>query len=194
VDGQDDTVYFGLLQETRLTPTSYIVLGLIELVGGEATPYQLKQLVPHTVGHFWSLNHAQLYAEPERLAKAGYLDEQRERSGRRRKRYSLTEEGREALLRWRAEPTDQLAELRAPGVLKLFFGADPAKLAPVQLEACRQELTELEAIKQGDSGGEPRGPWLALEMGMRINREAVRFWEDVIAGRAVAGKRRRPGG
>ena len=55
------------MQEIRLTPTSYIVLGLLELAG-ESTPYALKQLVAGSVGYFWTLQHAQLYTEPERLA------------------------------------------------------------------------------------------------------------------------------
>ena len=81
------------MQEIRLTPTSYIVLGLLELAG-ESTPYGLKQLVAGSVGHFWTLQHAQLYSEPERLAKAGHVTERRERGGRRRRLYSLTHEKR----------------------------------------------------------------------------------------------------
>ena len=63
-----------MTDEIELTPTSYIVLGLLSL-SGEATPYDLKQMVTATVGHFWSLPHSQLYAEPTRLARAGYVTE-----------------------------------------------------------------------------------------------------------------------
>jgi PadR family transcriptional regulator AphA len=167
-------------KEIRLTATSYIVLGLLELVG-EATPYGLKRLAADSVGHFWTLHHAQLYSETERLAGAGYLKERRETTGRRRKRYSLTRKGHEALERWRAQPTGELAELRIPGILQLFFATDPAELAPVQLESYRRELAQLEAIQERDTGAGPRGPWLALEAGIRITREAVSFWEDVLA-------------
>ena len=57
-----------------------MVLGLIEFAG-EATPYQLKQVAAVSVGNFWTLQHAQLYSEPERLAAAGLLDEKREEGG-----------------------------------------------------------------------------------------------------------------
>ena len=80
------------MSSIRLTPTSYIVLGLIER-GGESTPYQLKRLVAAGLGNFWSLQHAQLYSEPERLAKAGLLDEDVETTGRRRKTYRITAAG-----------------------------------------------------------------------------------------------------
>jgi DNA-binding PadR family transcriptional regulator len=167
------------LQVLSLTPTSYIVLGLLELCG-EATPYELKQAVSISLGNFWSIQHAQLYSEPERLAGAGYLKERREEGGRRRRRYSLTAKGRRALEDWREEPTDQLSELRDPGLLKLFFGADQAALAEVQLEAHRRKLAEYEALRRFDSGEEPRGPWLTLESGIGHEREWIRFWEGLL--------------
>ncbi len=164
------------MQEIRLTPTSYIVLGLLEL-GGECTPYGLKQLVASSVGNFWTLHHAQLYSEPERLAKGGYVSERREDGGRRRKLYELTETGRRALDEWRAEGTSALGELRQPAVLKLFFGADPGKLAAAQIPAHREKLAEYEAIRDGMPEDVPDGPRLALEAGIRHERSSIEFWE-----------------
>jgi PadR family transcriptional regulator AphA len=173
------TVQDGLLQDDiRLTPTSLIVLGLLE-AAGEATPYDLKGMVQASVGNFWTLQHAQVYSEPERLAAAGYLREQRERGGRRRRRYRLTAKGRSALDRWRAEPSAGLTELRDPGLLQLFFGADRPKLAKVQLEAHQQRLDQYLELKRQDPGTEPRGRWLALEAGIGHAREWVRFWKRV---------------
>ena len=137
-----------------------------------------------TLGNFWSLQHAQLYSEPERLAKAGYLKEKREQGGRRRRRYSMTTKGRGALEDWRRTPTDRLSELRDLALLKLFFGADPAGLAEVQLEAHRRKLAEYEALRRFDQGEEPRGPWLSLESGIGHEREWVRFWEELRVGRS----------
>jgi DNA-binding PadR family transcriptional regulator len=166
------------VQEIRLTPTSYIVLGLLELAG-ESTPYQLKQLVSGSVGNFWTLHHAQLYTEPERLAKAGYVEERRERGGRRRRMYELTPRGREALAEWRGEATTSLGELREPAILKLFFGADPASLAAAQLPAHRAKLAEYEAIREGMPANVPEGPRIALESGMRHERGMIEFWEEL---------------
>jgi PadR family transcriptional regulator, regulatory protein AphA len=166
------------VQEIRLTPTSYIVLGLLELAG-ESTPYQLKQLVAGSVGHFWTLQHAQLYTEPERLAKAGHVTESRERGGRRRKLYSLTDRGRAALDAWRDDPAGERAELREPALLKLFFGADARRLAAVQLPAHREKLAEYEAIRDGMPEQAPDGPRQALAMGIRHEREFLRFWEEL---------------
>lgn len=163
----------------KLTPTSYIVLGMVS-VAGEATPYDLKQMIGATVGNFFSIPHSQIYSEPERLARAGYLDEQRERGGRRRKRYSLTKAGRKELVDWIATPTDELYELRDPGLLKLGFGTDPKKLAEVQLEAHERKLTELEAARsQILIPGAPDGARLVLEAGIGHEREYIRFWTKV---------------
>jgi DNA-binding PadR family transcriptional regulator len=177
------------LQDLRLTPTSYIVLGLIELAG-EATPYALKQAVRETVGHFWTLQHAQLYSEPTRLAEGGYLTERQEEKGRRRKRYSLTDKGRRSLEEWRRTPAEQLYEFRDPGLLKLFFGADPTELAKSQLELHRRQLAAYEGMKSLDKGDEPRGPWLALESGIGHQREYIRFWERLA--KQAPGRGRRP--
>ncbi len=167
---------------TRLTPTSFIVLGLLDLAG-ESTPYDLKQAVAASLGNFWSLQHAQLYSEPQRLADAGYLAERREEGGRRRRHYSLTTAGRRALEEWRSEPADRLSELRDLGLLKLFFGADPAQVADAQLEMHERKLAEYEEIRRADPGGEPRGPWLALQAGIAHERQSIEFWTGLRDGR-----------
>jgi PadR family transcriptional regulator, regulatory protein AphA len=169
--------------EIELTPTSHIVLGLLS-ISEEATPYDLKQMVSATVGHFWSLPHSQLYAEPARLARAGYVTEQREHDGRRRKLYSLTDRGRKAFEDWLGVLTPELYMLRDLALLKLFFGADVHELAAVQLETHRQRLSQYEALHEQITEHAPGGARLALDLGIRHERETVRFWEE----HALAGK------
>lgn len=165
------------MAKTRLTPTSYVVLGLIEQMQ-PASPYDLKRAVAMGVGQFWSLPHTQLYSECTRLAEDGLLTERREESGRRRRIYRLTKAGAEALDRWRAEPTGELYELRDAGLLKLFFGADPRKLAPQQLETHEEKLREYEAqLEQCRAIGAPEGVMHAIEAGIGHEREYVRFWK-----------------
>jgi PadR family transcriptional regulator, regulatory protein AphA len=165
----------------RLSPTSYIVLGLIE-AGGEATPYELKSRVAASLGNFWSLPHAQLYAEPERLAEAGYLSEHRETGGRHRKHYKLTAEGRKVLATWLAEPSEEMTELRDMGMIKVFFGADPKAMAAVQLPARRRKVAEYEELVEQIEGHVPAGIVLSLRAGIGHEREWVRFWSRVAAG------------
>jgi DNA-binding PadR family transcriptional regulator len=162
----------------KLTPTSVIVLGLVEL-SEEATPYDLKRAAAASVGNFWSLPHSQLYAETERLAEAGLLKERRESGGRRRRVYSLTRRGRSALDAWRSEPAADLPELRDPALLKVFFGAEPAAVARPQLEKHRARLVDYERQKEHDDGKPPRGPWLALDAGIAHERVWVDYWASL---------------
>ena len=164
--------------QIRLTPTSYIVLGLLE-AAGEATPYDLKQMVAASLGNFWSLQHAQLYTEPERLTKAGHLSERREEGGRRRRHYSVTPSGREALREWVAEPATELTELRDLALLKVFFGADPKQMAEVQQPAHERKLEEYAEIKLSIGEAMPKGPGISLEAGLAHERSWVEFWSKL---------------
>ena len=172
-----------------LTPTSAIVLGLLSF--GDATSYDLKTRVNASIGNFWSVPHSALYAEPERLLEAGLVTAHREEGGRRRRVFSLTDAGRAALADWRAQTPEGLTELRNPALLKLFFGADPAEVAASQLDRHRDKLAHYESIKALDDGKGPRGPFLALEAGLRHEREWIAYWEE-LAGRPAAGGSRKP--
>lgn len=160
-----------------LTPLSYIVLALIE-EAGEATPYELKSMAGSFAG-IWALRHDQVYREPERLAGAGLLSEEREERGRRRRRFSLTAEGRELLEVWRRTPTADFAELRDPGLLQLLFDAEPDALSRSQLEAHAEKLAEYEALAEVAGKDAPLSMRRAINAGIGHEREYIRFWTDI---------------
>jgi PadR family transcriptional regulator AphA len=165
-------------RDIRLTPTSYVVLGLITAASRAVTPYELKQMHAGGIGGFWTLNHAQLYAEPDRLVTGGFLRVEREEGGRRRKLYSSTAAGRRALEEWLANPTDEFTELRDLGLLQLFFGAEPKAVASVQLRIHGEALQQYEELHK-TAGEWPDGPRLVLESGIGHEREWLRFWKKV---------------
>jgi DNA-binding PadR family transcriptional regulator len=164
-------------QVPSLSPVSYLVLGLIER-SGAATPYDLKQGAA-VVSGLWSLRHDQVYRETERLAAAGLLEEEREAGGRRRRLFRVTPAGRRALKRWLQSPTSKFTELRDPGLLQLFLGAEPAALAALQLAAHEARLREYEQLAASLPAQTPRGPLLSLQAGIGHEREWVRFWRGV---------------
>jgi PadR family transcriptional regulator, regulatory protein AphA len=161
-----------------LSPVSYLVLGLIDRAG-EATPYELKQMATSMSG-LWALRHDQVYREPERLADLGLLSEKREEGGRRRRRFRVTDEGRSALQKWLQVPTGEFTELRDPGLLQLFLGADPVVLAQRQLEIHEEKLREYEALAATLSPETPEGVRLSLKAGLGHEREWTRFWQEVL--------------
>jgi PadR family transcriptional regulator, regulatory protein AphA len=164
----------------RLSQTSFIVLGLLEQAGS-GTPYDLKRAAEVSTNNFWTVPHTQIYTECARLAEIGLLIEEREQTGRRRRVYRLTDEGRAHLERWRGEPSEGISELRDASTLKLFFGGDPGALAADQLGAHERQLAAYEALI-AHKQHLPSGQALALECGIGHEREWVRFWTRVADG------------
>jgi PadR family transcriptional regulator, regulatory protein AphA len=165
----------------KLNATSYVVLGMLSY--GPATSYQLKQQVSRTIGNFWAFAHSQLYDEPARLVTAGLVSQTTEEGGRRKRTYSITDEGRRALAEWLSEPTLEQTEVRDTGLLKLFFGmgATPdniRQLAKDRYESHRdradgylRQRAEIESLAD-------RWQLKTLELGMRFERTVEKFWKD----------------
>jgi DNA-binding PadR family transcriptional regulator len=178
----------------QLSSTSYLVLGLLAREG-PSTPYDLKRHVAATIGHFWSFPHALLYKEPPRLVGLGLLTEEREEGGRRRRLFSITDAGSEALWAWLERPSWEATELRDPGLLQLFFADQGSSetqgdIAREQLPIHRAKLAGYEReerLERGSKGADPghltlehwRGQ--TLRMGVLYERAAVDFWEGVMA-------------
>jgi PadR family transcriptional regulator, regulatory protein AphA len=127
----------------RLTGTSYALLAVLAEFG-ELTSYDIKGAMECSIQNFWPVPHTTAYEEPARLAAAGYLSARQEEGGRRRRIYSLTEAGREALAEWAAEPETGPPQLRDEVMLKIFAGADPAALKESCMAWHRSKLEELQ--------------------------------------------------
>jgi DNA-binding PadR family transcriptional regulator len=175
----------------HLTPTSYLVLGLIAREG-PSTPYDLKRHVTATIGHFWTFPHALLYKEPARLTELGLLTEEREGGGRRRRLFMITRAGRQALRTWLTHPARQPTELRDLGLLQLFFAdLEPATANAIAQEQIALHRTQLAVYEAGRTAAprEPRSTsptveqWrgVTLRMGLLYERAAVEFWAAVAA-------------
>jgi PadR family transcriptional regulator AphA len=129
----------------KLTGTSYALLALLQEFG-ESTSYEIKQALEISIQNFWPVPHTTAYEEPARLAVAGYLSARQEEGGRRRRIYSLTEKGREALAEWAAEPTASPPQVRDEAVLKIFAGADPEAVREERIAWHRAKLEELQGL------------------------------------------------
>jgi DNA-binding PadR family transcriptional regulator len=89
-------------RSSELTTVSYVVLGLVGAQGAGA--HDLVQMMRRG-GVYYAVSPSQIYAEPKRLERLGYLTV-REEPGRTRPRkvYSLTDEGRHAVGEWMSQP------------------------------------------------------------------------------------------
>jgi DNA-binding PadR family transcriptional regulator len=167
-----------------LAHSAYVVLGLLDAYGA-ATPYDLKRWVDTSVGYFWSFPRAQLYVEPQRLAERGLVEEVREASGRRRRRFSITAAGRDVLRDWICSAESTPPELRDPGLLKLFFARPVETTAVVALARANaaehaRRLADYERLLPELERDPGAGFALAtLRLGLRHERLAVDFWHEV---------------
>jgi PadR family transcriptional regulator AphA len=182
------------MSNQRLTPTSYLVLGLLEREG-PSTPYELERHVRATLGNFWSFPHTLLYSEPPRLATLGLVIEAREAEGRRRRVFTITTAGASVLGTWLDRPSGASTELRDLGLLQLFFADLTSaearlRLAERQLAIHRAKLSAYQEDERLERrpGGSRRGErtvehWRGetLRMGLLYEGAAVEFWGGVVA-------------
>jgi DNA-binding PadR family transcriptional regulator len=171
------------------------VLGLLAREG-PSTPYELKRHVAATIGHFWTFPHALLYKEPARLVGLGLLTEEREQVGRRRRLFTITAAGREALRTWLSHPVRHPTELRDLALLQLFFAdlestSATLAIAGEQLAWHQRQLASYEAdqriadrLDNGDGISQTvrHHRDVTLRMGLLYEQAAVAFWGEVASG------------
>ena len=188
----------------RLTPTSYLVLGLLAREG-PSTPYELERHVRATLGNFWSFPHTLLYSEPAGSRPWAWSPRPARRTDGAAGSSRSRRPGVSALGAWLDRPSGAPTELRDLGLLQLFFadlasGAARLRLAEQQLAIHRAKLAAYEEderlerrpgrIRRGQRTFEHwRGE--TLRMGLLYERAAVDFWRSVARARAAAGARPR---
>lgn len=169
-----------------LPVSSYVILGLLA-TRASATPYLLKKWVDESIGYFWDFPRAQLYIDPERLARLGLVAEERETSGRRRRVYRITEAGKAELRRWLREKAVTEVELRDQGLLKLFFGSllsadDVRALAARERDLHRQRLAiylQIRAQIERDPYPDAEFALATLRMGVAYEEASLALWESL---------------
>jgi PadR family transcriptional regulator AphA len=104
---------------SELTAVSYVVLGLVG--EGGAGAHDLVQMMRRG-GVYYAVSPSQVYAEPKRLERLGYLTA-REEPGRTRPRkvYSLTKRGRAAVRDWMSAPA-AFPRLQHEGAVRVMCG------------------------------------------------------------------------
>ncbi|QES51511.1 PadR family transcriptional regulator [Streptomyces venezuelae] len=136
-----------------LPPTAWAVLGLLSFPG-ERTGYELKKWADSSLRFFyWSPAISQIYAELRRLEELGYAAS--ERSGpeeaRAKRRYAITDAGRQALAGWAADTEDAGPPVLKHGLLlRVWLGhlAEPERLRAMVSEHRERTLAELAAVRE----------------------------------------------
>jgi PadR family transcriptional regulator AphA len=169
---------------SRLDDSAFAVLGLIAL-RGPSTAYEVKRALSRITSEFWPVPHVTPYRVTKELTRLGLLTAEQERGGRRRRIFSLTEEGRSAVRAWLSEPTNETMTIRDPGQLHLLFAelADPAEiaeLASAQMRVYEARLATLEATEARLADDPVRALRLGpLQLGRAVYGAALSFWSSV---------------
>jgi PadR family transcriptional regulator AphA len=170
--------------DKELDDSAFAVLGLIAL-RGPSTAYEIKRALSRITSEYWSVAHVTPYRVTAALERQGLLTAEQERSGRRRRVFSLTDDGRSALRAWLSQPTDDTMTIRDPGQLRLLFAelADPAavaELARAQMSVYQTRLATLDAIEARLAGDVVRAARLGpLQLGRAVYSAALSFWSSV---------------
>ena len=113
----------------------------------------------------------------------GLLDLEGEPEGRRRQTYTITDEGRDALSAWLAEPTTEQLQVRDVAELKLFFGefAQPQDVLNLAREQILQHQDRIEVYESRQARFSEREEvadrMVPLQLGLEIEYAALMFWQ-----------------
>ncbi len=119
-----------MLNETRTGSTAYALLGLLSIC--PMSGYDLRRLIPESIGHFWNESYGQIYPALRTMADEGLVERHTEQLSGKPDRhvYTLTDAGRAVLRAWLQTPA-RPQPVRNELLLKLFLGAQ----APVHASA-----------------------------------------------------------
>jgi PadR family transcriptional regulator AphA len=158
------------------------------------TGYDLKKIFDTSVRHFWPADQSQIYRTLSKLTENGWAEMEKVPQDDRpdRKVYSITESGRQELLRWISEPPS-LEEPRSASLVQVFFAgnlSDEEVLAKFEGFAAMMQaiLAQYDQIPKmlGPYQQEINSPrehffWmLTLENGIRSMRSNLEWAESVI--------------
>lgn len=172
------------MSRPKLTTTQHLVLAVVAR-RGPCTPYELKDYFGRVVRYLVEVPHTLLYTELPKLAGLGLVHEDREETGRRRKTYTITDDGMDVVRAWVEDPHTREPSLEDEAIMKLIHGAFGSPEAVAEL-ANRQVAYFSERIAAIDAA-------MALNIDVHRNRyfrSAVRlaraqsevlveFWSDI---------------
>jgi PadR family transcriptional regulator AphA len=154
---------------TKTSPATFGLLGL--LASRSWTGYELTRQVRRSIRFLWPVSEAHLYREQKHLVALGWAEVVEELSGQRtRKRYIITESGREALQAWLSSDPGE-PQLQVEGLLRAFYAgfgtpADLTASARCTAQDARRLVDELAAFAEEYLAA--GGPMESLERGIGL--------------------------
>lgn len=128
------------------------ILGLLNYC--DMTGYEIMEVFRDSLNFFWNAQTSQIYRELQGLEKSAWVSKTPvTQQGRPDKNvYSITEKGKQELLRWLAEDNVRLSP-RTPILMKVFFMGERSRDENIQYfkkfkEECEQFLQSLKPVPE----------------------------------------------
>jgi PadR family transcriptional regulator, regulatory protein AphA len=127
----------------------YAILGL--LYRQEYSGYDITSQFKQEIGQFWSAKHSQIYPELRKLVDEGLIEFRTQIQGEKleKKMYTITDNGRQELLAWAAQPETLPETEKDEFMLKMYFIhtlslEEARRLFEDQLRQRRAKLADLQ--------------------------------------------------
>lgn len=168
------------------------ILGLLNY--RELTGYEIMETFRDSLNFFWSAQTSQIYRELQGMEKTGWVSKTLvPQKGKPDKNvYSITENGKQELLRWLADDNLGLSS-KTPILMKVFFMGERTREENIQSfkrfkEECEQFLKSLDPVPEyikayGDmiNAGEKSLYWqMTVDFGRRNMQNYIEWAESCI--------------
>jgi DNA-binding PadR family transcriptional regulator len=177
-----------------------VLLGILAIQA--MSGYDLGQNIRASVGHIWNESYGQIYPNLKKLAADGFVTSKTEKQKGKPDRhiYSITEKGRERLIKWLAvQPQPEVP--RNEFLLKLFFGEQiPTEILISWVErmvesesSVLRELTRVEREEIAQNQHYPGAPYwkMAARFGQMELKAHLKWAEETLAElHTIAGSQR----
>jgi len=176
--------------EGKQSNTVNALLGLLSI--HPMSGYDIRQLIPGSIGHFWSESYGQIYPALKRMTAEGLIAKKTSRTKGKpvRHEYSLTEAGRTRLAAWLKVPPAAPAPVRSELLLKLFFGGQVgAEVSRAHVEDAlafeQKTLAVYEATERAIKAAHPHNPhlpfWLfTLNLGRHTSKATIEWCVETL--------------
>lgn len=171
----------------RVNTSKYALLGMLAF--RSATGYDIKKVMQATTDHFWSESDGAIYPILKQLLAEGLVtcSIENEQSGRPRKVYDLTSDGKAELEAW-LDLEPMIYQGRNELLLKVFFGEHVAPEVTIRhikkfRAQMQHKLSEYEKIQQQAEGRQdPRKNYrrLTLKAGILSARAKIQWCEEAL--------------
>lgn len=170
----------------RENKSQYAVLGMLSF--GLKSGYEIGKGIKNSTAFFWAESDGQIYPILKKLCRQKFATvvEEKKPGKRAKKNYTITHEGKKALLNWIAR-TPTTYHYRNEFLLQLFFGRYVSKkkiIAKIQLyrESAQQQLTLFNTFKKmiHEKSKKPFFSILVLNFGRQSLKTEISWCDDTI--------------